>query len=200
MKTTISVLSLTACLISFPMTFALAASVRYAPAASPKTSALMQQPEPVMAKAELKKTVEYQLPYPGILPNHPLYFLKQIRDTLLDRLIVDPLRKTEFYILQADKRLGMGMMLFDKGNGTLGESVISKGEQYLNKTLMQLTDVKKSGREIPASILDRLEQSLAKHLEVVDALLVKADEVQRSGLNSSLDLIKKLQEEAGKLK
>lgn len=200
MKTTLSALVLTACLVSLPMAFPFATPVRYPPVASPKSSALIQQPESAMVRTEMKKTIEYQLPYPGILPNHPLYFLKQIRDTLLDRLIVDPLRKTEFYILQADKRLSMGLMLFDKGNGILGESVISKGEQYLNKTVMQLTDVKNSGREIPGSIMDRLERSVAKHLEVVDALLLKADEAQRSGLNSSLDLVKKLQEDLGKLK
>lgn len=200
MKTTVSALVLTACLLCLPTALTFAASVDYAPVVSPKSSALMQKPEPATAKAEVKKTIEYQLPYPGILPNHPLYFLKQIRDTLLDRLIVDPLRKTEFYILQADKRLGMGLMLFDKGNESLGESVISKGEQYLNKTLMQLTDVKKSGREIPGAIMDRLERSIAKHLEVVEALLARADEAQQTGLNSSLALVKKLQEELGKLK
>lgn len=200
MKKIASALFLSAYLLFIPTTYALAVSVRYTPVATPKSSTYMQQPDSVTVTTEMKKKSEYHLPYPGILPNHPLYFLKQLRDTLLDRLIVDPLRKTEFYILQADKRLSMGLMLFDKGNGTLGESVISKGEQYLNKTLMQLADVKKNGREIPASILDRLEQSLAKHLEVVDALLVKADEAQRSGLSSSLDLVKKLQEEVGKLK
>jgi hypothetical protein len=34
----------------------------------------------VEVKAENK--VAYQLPYPGILPDHPLYFLKALRDRL----------------------------------------------------------------------------------------------------------------------
>ncbi len=65
-------------------------------------------PAPVVPK------VEYNLPYPGILPDHPLYFLKQLRDKILDFLITDPVKKAEFYILQADKRLSMGIALTDE--------------------------------------------------------------------------------------
>ena len=43
-------------------------------------------------------TVKYELPYPGILPDNPLYFLKQIRDWIMERLITDPLKKIEFYM------------------------------------------------------------------------------------------------------
>ena len=47
--------------------------------------------------------IEYVLPYPGILPTHPLYFLKIVRDRIIELLISDRVNKAEFYILQADK-------------------------------------------------------------------------------------------------
>lgn len=176
------------------------AGTQYSPAV-PNTNQRETTASPMETEEKgMVEKVEYQLPYPGILPDHPLYFLKQIRDGILDRLIVDPLRKAEFYILQADKRLGMGMMLFDKGNATLGEQVVSKGEQYLNNTLVKLDEVKNSGREIPAAVVDRLEKSIAKHREVVGELLTKAQDAQRIGLESSFSVLDRLQGELGNLK
>src|SRR5438105_4293482 len=57
---------------------------------------------------------DYKLPYPGILPDNPLYFIKTARDRLVGFLISDPVRKAEFDVLQADKRIGMGELLVSK--------------------------------------------------------------------------------------
>lgn len=176
-----------------PILFLFTASFLLAPqvlAVTPKTT--------ISAVAAPK--VEYILPYPGILPDHPLYFLKQVRDKILDSLIVDPLRKIEFYILQADKRLGMGAMLTQTGKDKLAETTISKGEKYLNLAVTLVTSLKASGRPIPGNVLDRLERSIAKHIEVLEELITKANDAQKSALTGSLNLVKKLQQDLAKLK
>lgn len=145
--------------------------------------------------------VQYDLPYPGMLPNNPLYVLKQARDWILDKLITDPVKKTEFYILQADKRLAMGMMLVDSGNGNLAETTVSKGEKYLNNAVQLLTSVQTQGREIPAYLLEHLKLSLARHEEVVMQQISKTtDDGLKSGYTGSLHLIKTLQGDVEKLK
>ncbi|KKU95629.1 MAG: hypothetical protein UY27_C0012G0016 [Candidatus Gottesmanbacteria bacterium GW2011_GWA1_48_13] len=148
--------------------------------------------------AEVKP--EYPLPYPGVLPDHPLYSLKALRDKILDMLIVDPIRKSEFYILQGDKRLQMGVMLVDKGRTTLGEQVVSKGEKYMYQAVYGLMTLKQGRKEIPGYLLDRLEQSLAKHAEVLGTLVTRATEPDKSGLAGSLELVGKLTGELPKLK
>src|SRR3989344_1770388 len=83
------------------------------------------------ADIEENKSVDYDLPYPGLLPDHPLYFLKMMRDSAIGFLISDPLKKAEFDLLQADKRLNSGLYLLhnDKDkNAELAQSTISKGE------------------------------------------------------------------------
>lgn len=135
--------------------------------------------------------VEYLLPFPGILPDNPLYFLKAGRDRIMDFLIVDPVRKAEFYILQADKRLGMAVQLSDKGNATLAETTLSKGETYMEKAVSTLANYKAGGKEIPGYLLDRLIKSLAKHVEVLS---------ERSSFSSMLEQVKKLQAQADSLK
>jgi hypothetical protein len=136
-----------------------------------------------------------------MLPNNPLYFLKQARDWILDKLIMDPLKKTEFYILQGDKRLVMGGQLLDSGNGTLGEQTISKGEKYMNNALTTLQTLKTQGGDVPASSLEHLTQSLAKHEEVINAQIAKTnDTTVKSGLTGSLNLVDTLESELPKLK
>ena len=50
-------------------------------------------------------TPNYLLPYPGMLPDNPLYMLKAMRDRVINFLIADSQKKAEFYLLQSDKRL-----------------------------------------------------------------------------------------------
>lgn len=156
-------------------------------------------PAPTPVDTMIKK-VEYILPYPGILPDHPLYVLKVIRDRILDALIVDPLRKAEFYILQADKRLNMAIFLGEKGSWQLAEQTVSKGEKYMDGAVGIVTSVKGTGRDVPGYLIDRIEKSTAKHMETLSELIPKAPEPQNGGLNESLNLVKKLQQEVMKIK
>lgn len=144
--------------------------------------------------------IEYVLPYPGILPDHPLYTLKLVRDRILDFLIVDPLRKAEFSVLQADKRLGMGVALVEKGNAALAEVTLSKGEKYLARAAGSLTSVASSGKEVPAYLLDRVIKAAVKHEEILMKLTTRFTGKELDGLKSSMELLKKTIEDIVKLK
>ncbi len=145
--------------------------------------------------------VQYELPYPGMLPDNPLYVLKQIRDWILDKMITDSLKKTEFYILQGDKRLAMGVMLSSSGNSRLSEQIISKGEKYMNNAVTTLLTLKAQGKDVPAYVTDRLTQSLAKHAEVLRSEIAKTTDASiKAGLTGSLDLVSTLQTQVQKLK
>jgi hypothetical protein len=160
---------------------------------SPATSATAREPS-------MTKKVEYQLPYPGILPDNPLYMLKAARDRIMDFLIVDPVRKAEFYILQADKRLGMTVQLLDKGNTTLAQTTLSKGETYMDKAVSTVVNHKVGGKEVPGYLVDRLTRSLAKHGEILSERLATSVDPVKGFLFGTLEQVKKLQMEADKLK
>ncbi len=172
-------------------------------------SPLVGQPKPTVSitneptgnvGSTVEKKPEYLLPYPGILPDHPLYFLKQVRDGILDRLIMDPLRKAEFHVLQADKRLNMGRMLVDNGKGMLAEQVISKGENYLERAVSGLSEFKSTGRAVPGSLIDRLTRSTEKHIEVLDDLVARTEGEVKAGFTRSVGFVKRIQGEVEKLK
>lgn len=117
------------------------------------------------------KVQEYQLPYPGILPDSPLYSLKALRDRIIVFLINDPLKKAEFLLLQADKRLNAGLYLMEKRKGRedLAESTISKGENYFEEAIGSVREAKKQGRDV-AALIGRLSQSAKKHKTVITSV------------------------------
>lgn len=131
---------------------------------------------PVFAEEEVSPTptpVQYQLPYPGILPDNPLYPLKTIRDRIMIMLISDPLKKAEFDLNAADKRVSAGMYLFEKGKVAEAETVISKGENYFEDALSKATEAKKQGMHTTEIVVKLLAAS-AKHAEVLRELTTKA--------------------------
>lgn len=145
---------------------------------------------PLSTSVVMEEKSEYLLPFPGILPDHPLYFLKQVRDGMMDRLIVDPLRKAEFHVLQADKRLNMGVVLLGQGKETLAETTISKGEKYMERAVSGLSAFKSTGRPVPASLIDKLTRSMEKHVEILE----------KTNFTGTLGFVKNLQSELEKLK
>ncbi len=170
-------------------------------AVTPTTDAEVIQTTPGMQGTTDSQTVisDYVLPYPGILPDHPLYPLKRLRDYVLDRIIVDPVRKAEFHILQADKRLNMGLFLLEKGNAKLAEETVSKGEKYMYRAVFGLMAIQSSGKTAPAYMVEKLGKSLEKHREVLGDLVETANEPEKSGLEGSLELVMSLEREASQL-
>lgn len=85
-------------------------------------------------QATVSAIVKYDLAFPGILPGHPLYKLKVLRDKISAALITDPRKKIEFYLLQTDKGILASAMLIDKGKIDLALQTVLKAEH--NYTLI----------------------------------------------------------------
>lgn len=124
--------------------------------------------ETIPQESSQAKIIDYALPYPGMLPDSPLYNLKVLRDKIISFLISEPLKKAEFNLLQADKRLQAGVFLInkDKTKTALAISTISKGQNYFEEAVQKLKEAKNQGKDI-GSLLDRLVVSSKKHQEVL---------------------------------
>lgn len=119
-----------------------------------------------------KPAIGYELPYPGVLPDSPLYFLKVVRDKIVSLLTSDPLKKAEFDLLTSDKRLNSAVYLFKKGESKydLAEQTISKGENYLEDAIKQVELAKTQGLPV-SNILSNLYLAAQKHEEVIKSLI-----------------------------
>ncbi|MBI2405041.1 hypothetical protein HYV22_02575 [Candidatus Gottesmanbacteria bacterium] len=167
------------------------------------TSVIQPSPTPQISGEVLgtvTKKVDYVLPYPGISLDHPLYVLKQLRDMILEKLISDPIRKAEFYMLQADKFVNMAVFAIDQGKTKIVGKAVTQGEWYLQQSEIKLITLKNNGISIPGSVTDRLEKSVAKHIEVLTELLTNVSASEKEVITDALTLAKKLQADLSKLK
>lgn len=117
-------------------------------------------------------TIDYNLPYPGILPNHPLYFLKNVRDEVLIFFTRSLLKNSRVRLLIADKNLVMATQLIDLRLDKQGVQVLQKGENHLLIALLQLQELKKRG-ELPAGAVDKFELAARKHEDIINQLMNK---------------------------
>jgi len=111
--------------------------------------------------------IDYSLPYPGILPDNPLYFLKAIRDRIISFIISDPVKKAEFNLLTSDKRIYASLMLAEKDKPALAISTLSKGNNYFHNAIGNASEAKKMGKDVD-TVLHNMEKSIKKHQEVLE--------------------------------
>lgn len=132
--------------------------------------------------------VVYQLPYPGILPDHPLYLLKTTRDKIQVFLTRDNLKKAHLYLLYSDKRLAMAQALEKKGKTSLALSTLSKGEKYFLKIPPLLEQASEQGTSPSAEFVDIVKTSNDKHKEVITEMLQEIPQGSHESLNEIMKI------------
>ncbi len=143
--------------------------------------------------------IVYELPYPGILPGSPLYSLKAIRDRIIEFLISDPLKKADFYLLQADKRLAASLALFEKGEYALSETTLSKGQNYFEKSLEKGKEAKKIKGNVN-EFYEKIKKSNLKQKQEIERLLKKAKGDVASKLKGDLKRAKDFEKRVEEIK
>lgn len=114
--------------------------------------------------------VDYPLAWPGILPDNRLYKLKVLRNKIIERMIVDPVKKIEFDLLMADKTIYASKLLVDKGEIVKAKDTALKGENYYSILVQDYNHALLKGKKIP-SLLDRkITLAAIKHQEVFQEL------------------------------
>lgn len=117
--------------------------------------------------------VKYDLAFPGILPDHPLYKMKVLRDKITLLLTRDPMKKAQYHLLLADKRIHMAAMLVDKGEVELAKETALKGEnEYTLLVFLFKDEVKKPDK----NLFNRLEKAALKHQEVLRSIVNKVED------------------------
>lgn len=127
--------------------------------------------------------VDYPLPYPGMLPDNPLYFLKVVRDRAVTLVIRDPVKKGFYLLLLSDKRVAAGKMLLEKGKEGVGATTMIKAQDYFD----QAVDI--AAKQRNEDLLMKLAVAGAKHEEILATFNVH---LARQNNAKSLDRVLKL--------
>lgn len=119
----------------------------------------------------VQENVVYTLPYPGILPDNPLYILKIIRDRITEFATRDYIKKSELYLLNSDKRVVMAQALVKKGKNKLAIDTFMKGEKYFFQIPKLIITSKKQGVSPSSEFVETLKLSNARHHEIGETLI-----------------------------
>ncbi len=136
---------------------------------------------------------DYYLPYPGILPDHPLYWLKMLRDKIVLKLTNDPQSRFERLLLYADKRIGAAEVLVKGRKFDLGVSTTLKSENYLDQAAQQLQQLSENNKAT-AIMKDQIENSTTKHRQILE-IMRKETEVNQGAIDQMIKLNLKIKKE-----
>lgn len=142
-----------------------------------------------------QERVVYELPYPGILPDHPLYFLKTWRDKGLEITTRDDVNKAELYIHLSDKYINTGSYIMKKGKTSQGKEMVKMAEVYAQKIPSILKRLKTQGSGPTQQLVDKVRQSNVKHREVIQQMMKQISQGDQKGLEEALKINEKVKKE-----
>ncbi len=109
---------------------------------------------------------EYSLAWPGILPDSKIYKLKVLRNKIIYRMIISPVKKVEFDLLMADKTIYASKLLVDKGGIVLAKDTALKGENYYSILVQDYNKSLLQGKKIPQDLDRKINLAAIKHQAV----------------------------------
>lgn len=124
---------------------------------------LVVPPAPVLVTLS-PQPLDYNLPYPGILPDSPLYFLKVARDKLALLLIQHPTDRVFYLLFLADKRLAAARELELNRNLALAAQTYLTAEEHLAAAVDGVETL--SGKSASDAVA-KLTVATAKHKEIL---------------------------------
>lgn len=150
---------------------------------------LSEKTDHVLAQIEIKnESVEYDLPFAGVLPDSPLYSLKSVRDNFWLFFTRDNMKKAEVLMLFSDKKTAAADALAKKGKWEHASSTMLKGEQNAKRMVDMVVLSKNQGVGADEQFILKMKQSNKKHREIIEGLLGKAPEGSRKELEEAHEL------------
>ena len=120
-----------------------------------------------------------------MLPDHPLYKIKTLRNKIILFLIRDPLKKADKHLEMADKEFYAALKLAEKDKLDLAQHTAFKAEH--NVTLL-VSEIKNAvyyhNQEFPQDLAQRAHQAAEKHQGVLVGIMSRANEEQKETLTT----------------
>lgn len=111
-------------------------------------------------------SVNYELAWPGILPDNKLYKLKVIRNKILEKMIIYPVDKVKFDLLMADKTIYASKLLVEKREISLAKDTALKGENYYSQLVQNYNQSLLRDEKIPKDLDKRITMAAQKHQQI----------------------------------
>lgn len=139
--------------------------------------------------------VQYNLAFPGILPDNFLYKLKIFRDRIQLATTSDPKTRINLLLRFADKGILASAMLVDKHSWKLAKETALKGEHNMTLLTQEIYNLEEPTDQ---NFIKKLQTASQKHQEVLAKLIERAPEADKIVFGQVIDFSKRNQAEIEK--
>lgn len=152
--------------------------------------------------------VIYTLPEAGqVIPTHPLFIIKQIRDSIADVLTRDPVQKIKLKLRQADLHIVYSQTLASQNKPSAAMQAVEeviRQDQDASKILLDLkpqsiSDDEEVAKKEMKDIRFNLVQSNIKHAEVLRNLLTTLPRGEQESVFSLLEKLTSIRKDLNAL-
>jgi hypothetical protein len=130
------------------------------------------------------------LPDPGTTPDSPFYFLKTWREQIQLFFTFNAEQKAQQYIHLSEVRLAEYKKMIEQGKTDIAQKVLDKYQEQLDRATEKAKELKDKGKDIK-DITSKIEESVAKHSEVLKENLDKVPEAVKRGIENAIENSKK---------
>ena len=174
----------------------------------PVSSHAVGNTSPTAAELVQDEKVIYTLPEAGqVIPTHPLFIIKQIRDSIADVLTRDPVQKIKLKLRQADLHIVYSQTLASQNKPSAAMQAVEEAirqDQDASEILLDLkpqsiSDDEEVAKKEMKDIRFNLVQSNIKHAEVLRNLLTTLPRGEQESVFSLLEKLTSIRKDLNAL-
>lgn len=141
---------------------------------------------PRLSLAATSAEIQAQINRDLITSNSPFYFLQTWKESIQTFFTFGAENKAKQYLHLAEVRLNEYQNLMEKGKTEIAEKTLNKYEEQLNRALTKAQELKDKGKDIK-DLSQKIEETVAKHIEVLQENLQKVPEQAQKGIENAIE-------------
>ena len=134
----------------------------------------------------VEESVDYDLPFSGMLPDSPFYIIKKARDHVHIFFTRDHIKKSELLLQVADKKIVMAQELAEKEKWDLVVETIKDSQTDTEQMIPSMETGQKIGTSASPELISLAQTSNEKHEEIMKQLLGNAPETNQEDIKDCI--------------
>lgn len=126
------------------------------------------------------------LPEPGMLPNHPLYFLKSWSESIGTFFTFGEERKAERLFELSERRLSETIALSEHEDSSIAEEAIERYQKQLEQAIQKAKEAKDKGMDMD-ELLEKISERTLKHQEVLADVYEKVPNEAKPAIQRAME-------------
>jgi hypothetical protein len=133
-------------------------------------------PAGILAEEEIK---------PGLLPDSPLYFLKDWKEKIQIFFTFGEENKAKQFLHLSEVRLAEYQKMIEKGKTEIARKTLEKYEKQLDRALEKAEEAKEKGKNVE-KLKEEIGEKILKHQEALEGVLEKVPEQAKEGIEKAI--------------